>query len=102
MYIKIRYNDSDKWVSISYSDDEDYMVKLVGEEGGCPSNPICGFVFFFFFFFWKYISELVVTSTDEEAKQASDHLGWGTSCFLLVGDTAYNGNQLESVFSWGN
>ncbi|CAL5403721.1 unnamed protein product [Camellia sinensis] len=32
----------------------------------------------------------------EEAKQASDHLGWGTSCFLLVGDTAYNGNQLES------
>ncbi|CAL5441709.1 unnamed protein product [Camellia sinensis] len=38
---------------------------------------------------------------DEEAKQASDHLGWGTSCFLLVGDTAYNGNHLESVFSWG-
>ncbi|CAL5335986.1 unnamed protein product [Camellia sinensis] len=36
----------------------------------------------------------------EEAKQASDYLGWGTSCFLLVGDTAYNGNHLESVFSW--
>ncbi|THG13431.1 hypothetical protein TEA_020968 [Camellia sinensis var. sinensis] len=45
--------------------------------------------------------ELVVTSTDEEAKQASDQLGWGSSRFLLVGDTAYNGNKLASVFFWG-
>ncbi|CAL5343577.1 unnamed protein product [Camellia sinensis] len=49
-------------------------------------------------------AEVFITSQTmryEEAKQAFDHLGWGTSCFLLVGDTTYNGNQLESVFSWG-
>ncbi|CAL5406572.1 unnamed protein product [Camellia sinensis] len=42
------------------------------------------------------LDEQIVLILYEEAKQASDHLGWGTSCFLLVGDTAYNGNQLES------
>ena len=51
MYIKIRHNDSDKWVSLSYIDDDDYMVKLVGEERGCPSNPNCGLVFIFFLLF---------------------------------------------------